>query len=118
MDGGTAFMIFCFGVLAGLALCALIAYAIDKEADKKYSAPVTVEIKVPARWNGGEGVAVFRRGLGPCGKTVTDLGGYWSDDRFIIFQRCGTEKKEFTYLREQISGRIVITSDKGLTTEV
>lgn len=49
----------------------------------------------------------FKLGEGPCGLTVISLQFEEKPDRYILTQRCeGGERKEFTYFREEVRGRI------------
>lgn len=49
----------------------------------------------------------FKLGLGPCGLHVDSLQLEEKPDRFVLTQRCTNgERKEFTYMKEDISGRI------------
>ncbi|UKH49683.1 hypothetical protein [Rahnella phage Sarma103] len=60
----------------------------------------------------------FKLGLGSCGLVVEALGWKEEDDRYILTQWCDTgERKEFTYFKKDIAGRIEIqyNSLKGNT---
>lgn len=49
----------------------------------------------------------FKLGLGPCGLTVDSLQFEEKPDRFVLTQWCTNgERKEFTYMKVDISGRI------------
>lgn len=52
----------------------------------------------------------FKLGKGPCGLTVEALACLEMPDRFVITQWCeGGERKEFTYFKSDIVGRIEYT---------
>lgn len=60
----------------------------------------------------------FKLGLGSCGLVVDALGWKEEDDRYILTQWCaGGERKEFTYFKNDIRGRIEVqyNSLKGNT---
>lgn len=52
----------------------------------------------------------FKLGIGPCGKEVTALHWKEKDDRYELTQTCTDgERKEFTYYKKDVEGRIEIT---------
>lgn len=56
-------------------------------------------------WNRAE----FKLGIGPCGKEVTALHWAEKDDRYELTQTCTDgERKEFTYYKKDVAGRIEI----------
>ena len=56
----------------------------------------------------------FKRGVGSCGKTVSALFFTESDDRYVITQRCSDgERKEFTYFKTDVDGRIELAYDEN-----
>lgn len=72
----------------------------------------TISIKIPARWTQEDGSertakAVFKLGVGPCGKNVTKLVSYSGNHAFTVDQvhSDGTEKR-FTYPWTTLTGRI------------
>jgi hypothetical protein len=70
-------------------------------------------VRIPSIWAEGSSVAEFKLGLGPCGKVVTSLNGYWSADGrvYTVQQRCEDEEvKCFHYPLHTITGRIVETN--------
>lgn len=51
----------------------------------------------------------FKLGIGSCGKEVTALHWKELDDRYLLTQTCTDgERKEFTYYKKDVSGRIEI----------
>ncbi|APD19665.1 hypothetical protein HOR40_gp07 [Pectobacterium phage PP74] len=52
----------------------------------------------------------FKLGLGSCGKDVQALAWVEQDDRYLLTQTCTDgERKEFTYYKKDVAGRIEIT---------
>lgn len=74
------------------------------------------EIKIPCIWANGEGVAIFKIGVGPCGRFAAKIETVSSDQGFNVIQTCidpaGREKpmqKTFFYQWRHITGRIEMT---------
>lgn len=68
------------------------------------------EIKIPAKWDKGNAVAIFKLGLGPCGKVVKRLTYSICDHYFHVNQETDDgEHKSFLYPHHTITGRIEIT---------
>jgi hypothetical protein len=86
----------------------------------------TRQIKIPAQWRNNDpdfnatirdGIAIFNLGDGPCGETVEELWGSWSNDNqnFTVRQVCKYgSSKLFHYRREDITGRIEETFGRRL----
>lgn len=56
----------------------------------------------------------FKLGLGPCGLTVSALGWEELEDRYVLTQRCTNgEIKEFTYMKQDVAGRLEIRKGKS-----
>ncbi len=59
----------------------------------------------------------FKLGIGSCGKEVTALHGEEKDDRYELTQTCTDgERKEFTYYKKDVAGRIEIAYKIANTT--
>ena len=75
-----------------------------------------VSVSIPSKWGGlydsaKEGVALFRTGEGPCGKTVTRITVDWKTgpDRLIVRQFYETgDCKDFVYMIKDLTGRVKI----------
>lgn len=79
-------------------------------------------IRVPAKWHkmetdvryGGEIIATaeFTLGVGPCGKTVVQLGCTIDASGVSVLQVCSdTERKMFFYPMHTLTGRVEITEE-------
>lgn len=82
----------------------------QQEAIDDYALSGITAIKFTAHVpNTGWARTEFKLGIGPCGKEVTALHWLEKDDRYELTQACTDgERKEFTYYKKDVAGRIEI----------
>jgi hypothetical protein len=64
-------------------------------------------IRIPSQWANGSGMADFKLGVGPCGKTAIRLEGHLNGFCYTVKQTCDDgETKYFHYPLSTVTGRI------------
>lgn len=71
-----------------------------------------IRIRIPARWDGGEGVADFKLGLGPCGQVVERIECREGEHFLTVIQHTDKETKTFSYPYTTLTGRVEVTKNR------